>query len=181
MKQYYCDIDIAHLISYNEELAHKLTTEPADIIPLVSPLPLSPRDLFLTPHSLNQRCSSAPSGLSTRGSETSPFPPTNCYFTPPRHTSRSAISTLPTFLTWSEFPESSLVRPPSRPRRPPSTSDARVATTARLFASMEAFLGCLCRDAVPVPRNPARNPISNVPWILTWFTMKNVSSWTSKF
>ncbi|KAJ5702653.1 hypothetical protein N7488_010201 [Penicillium malachiteum] len=34
VKRYYCDIDIAHLISYNEELAHKLTTEPADIIPL---------------------------------------------------------------------------------------------------------------------------------------------------
>lgn len=35
VKQFFCDIDIAHLISYNEELAHKLTTEPADIIPLV--------------------------------------------------------------------------------------------------------------------------------------------------
>lgn len=35
VKQYYCDIDIAHLISYNEGLAHSLTTEPADIIPLV--------------------------------------------------------------------------------------------------------------------------------------------------
>ncbi|KAI2695016.1 hypothetical protein CBS147332_9450 [Penicillium roqueforti] len=34
VKQFYCDIDIAHLISYNEELAHKLTTEPGDIIPL---------------------------------------------------------------------------------------------------------------------------------------------------
>lgn len=34
IKQYYCDVDIAHLISYNEELAHKLTTQPADIIPL---------------------------------------------------------------------------------------------------------------------------------------------------
>ncbi|OCL14994.1 DNA replication licensing factor mcm5 [Glonium stellatum] len=34
VKQYYCDIDIAHLISYNEELAHRLTTEPAEIIPL---------------------------------------------------------------------------------------------------------------------------------------------------
>ncbi|KAI9846312.1 MAG: minichromosome maintenance protein 5 [Sclerophora amabilis] len=34
VKQYYCDVDIAHLISFNEELAHKLTTEPADIIPL---------------------------------------------------------------------------------------------------------------------------------------------------
>ncbi|KAJ5907165.1 DNA replication licensing factor mcm5 [Penicillium subrubescens] len=33
-KNYYCDIDIAHLISYNEDLAHKLTSEPADIIPL---------------------------------------------------------------------------------------------------------------------------------------------------
>jgi DNA replication licensing factor MCM5 len=37
VKQYYCDIDIAHLITYNEELAHKLTTEPAEIIPLVCP------------------------------------------------------------------------------------------------------------------------------------------------
>ena len=34
VKQYYCDVDIAHLISYNEELAHKLTSEPSDIIPL---------------------------------------------------------------------------------------------------------------------------------------------------
>ncbi|KAL8947620.1 MAG: hypothetical protein Q9222_006118 [Ikaeria aurantiellina] len=34
MKQYYCDVDIAHLISYNEELAHKLQTQPADTIPL---------------------------------------------------------------------------------------------------------------------------------------------------
>ena len=35
VKQYYCDVDIAHLISYDEELAHKLTTEPTEIIPLV--------------------------------------------------------------------------------------------------------------------------------------------------
>jgi DNA replication licensing factor MCM5 len=35
VKQYYCDIDIAHLISYDEELAHKLTQEPGDVIPLV--------------------------------------------------------------------------------------------------------------------------------------------------
>ncbi|KAI9685168.1 MAG: minichromosome maintenance protein 5 [Bathelium mastoideum] len=34
VKQYYCDVDIAHLISYNEELAHKLNNEPAEIIPL---------------------------------------------------------------------------------------------------------------------------------------------------
>jgi len=35
-KKYACDVDVAHLISYNEELAHKLTSEPADIIPIVS-------------------------------------------------------------------------------------------------------------------------------------------------
>lgn len=35
IKQYYCDIDVAHLISYNEELAHRLNSEPAEIIPLV--------------------------------------------------------------------------------------------------------------------------------------------------
>ncbi|KFY15434.1 hypothetical protein V492_01987 [Pseudogymnoascus sp. VKM F-4246] len=33
-KQYFCDVDIGHLISFNEELAHKLVTEPAEIIPL---------------------------------------------------------------------------------------------------------------------------------------------------
>jgi len=43
VKQYYCDIDIAHLISYDEELAHRLNTEPAEIIPLVSWYALSLR------------------------------------------------------------------------------------------------------------------------------------------
>jgi DNA replicative helicase MCM subunit Mcm2 (Cdc46/Mcm family) len=35
LKQYYCDVDVGHLISFNEELAHRLVTEPAEIIPLV--------------------------------------------------------------------------------------------------------------------------------------------------
>jgi DNA replication licensing factor MCM5 len=34
VRQYYCDVDIAHLISYNEELANKLTTDPSGTIPL---------------------------------------------------------------------------------------------------------------------------------------------------
>ena len=34
IKQYFCDVDIAHLISYDEELAHKLNTEPGTIIPI---------------------------------------------------------------------------------------------------------------------------------------------------
>ncbi|KAK7953900.1 hypothetical protein PG996_014786 [Apiospora saccharicola] len=34
LKQYFCDIDIGDLIKYNEELAHRLATEPAEIIPL---------------------------------------------------------------------------------------------------------------------------------------------------
>ncbi|MCJ1324389.1 minichromosome maintenance protein 5 [Thelotrema lepadinum] len=34
VKKYYCDVNIAHLITYDEELADKLTTEPAEIIPL---------------------------------------------------------------------------------------------------------------------------------------------------
>lgn len=37
-KQYFCDVDIAHLISYNEELAHELTANPTELIPLVSSL-----------------------------------------------------------------------------------------------------------------------------------------------
>ncbi|KAK0123822.1 minichromosome maintenance protein 5 [Cadophora gregata] len=34
LKQYYCDVDVGHLISFNEELAHRLVTEPAEIMPL---------------------------------------------------------------------------------------------------------------------------------------------------
>lgn len=34
VKKYFCDIDISHLISYNEELAHKLTSDPSGTIPL---------------------------------------------------------------------------------------------------------------------------------------------------
>ncbi|KAK4565751.1 minichromosome maintenance protein 5 [Recurvomyces mirabilis] len=35
-KQYYCDVDIAHLIAFNEHLAQRLNNEPADIIPIVA-------------------------------------------------------------------------------------------------------------------------------------------------
>ncbi|KAF9737397.1 minichromosome maintenance protein 5 [Paraphaeosphaeria minitans] len=34
IKQYYCDVDVAHLVSFDEELAHKLSQDPAEIIPL---------------------------------------------------------------------------------------------------------------------------------------------------
>ncbi|KAL0943997.1 DNA replication licensing factor mcm5 [Colletotrichum truncatum] len=34
LKKYYCDVDVTDLINYNEELAHRLVTEPAEIIPL---------------------------------------------------------------------------------------------------------------------------------------------------
>ncbi|KAK5993435.1 DNA replication licensing factor mcm5 [Cladobotryum mycophilum] len=34
LKKYFCDVDIKDLISFNEELAHKLVSEPAEIIPL---------------------------------------------------------------------------------------------------------------------------------------------------
>ncbi|KAG9978488.1 hypothetical protein KCU72_g23036, partial [Aureobasidium melanogenum] len=33
-KQYYCDVDIAHVATINEQLAHRLNNEPADMIPL---------------------------------------------------------------------------------------------------------------------------------------------------
>ncbi len=35
LQKYYCDINIGDLIKYNEELAHRLVTEPSEIIPLV--------------------------------------------------------------------------------------------------------------------------------------------------
>ncbi|RFU73529.1 dna replication licensing factor mcm5 [Trichoderma arundinaceum] len=34
LKKFYCDVDIKDLISFNEELAHRLVSEPAEIIPL---------------------------------------------------------------------------------------------------------------------------------------------------
>ncbi|KAJ9663856.1 minichromosome maintenance protein 5 [Neophaeococcomyces mojaviensis] len=34
VRRYFCDVDVAHLISYNEDLAHKLTTDPGATIPL---------------------------------------------------------------------------------------------------------------------------------------------------
>ncbi|KAI1491213.1 MCM-domain-containing protein [Biscogniauxia mediterranea] len=34
LQKYFCDINITDLIKYNEELAHRLVTEPAEIIPL---------------------------------------------------------------------------------------------------------------------------------------------------
>ncbi|KAI0150195.1 MCM2/3/5 family protein [Xylariaceae sp. FL1272] len=34
LKKFYCDVNITDLIRYNEELAHRLVTEPAEIIPL---------------------------------------------------------------------------------------------------------------------------------------------------
>lgn len=35
LKRYFCDVDITDLIKYNEELAHRLVTEPGEIIPMV--------------------------------------------------------------------------------------------------------------------------------------------------
>lgn len=36
LKKFYCDVNLNDLINFNEELAHKLVSEPADVIPLVS-------------------------------------------------------------------------------------------------------------------------------------------------
>lgn len=42
LKKYYCDVDINDLINYNEELAHRLVSEPAEIVPLVRPPTMPP-------------------------------------------------------------------------------------------------------------------------------------------
>ena len=87
LKKYYCDVNITDLITYNEELAHRLVTEPAEIIPLVCSLylllPLLPQYTQLTsfyivrispqemhsPHYLPPR----PQGRRTRTSTPPPF------------------------------------------------------------------------------------------------------------
>jgi hypothetical protein len=55
LKKYYCDVNIGDLIKFNEEIAHRLVTEPAEIIPLVWQTggPIAPR------HSDTCRCSSS--------------------------------------------------------------------------------------------------------------------------
>ncbi len=57
VKQYYCDIDIAHLISYDEELAHKLQQDPGEVIPLVS--------LYLIPRSAHANSKQFEAALKT--------------------------------------------------------------------------------------------------------------------
>lgn len=42
LKKFYCDVNITDLIKYNEELAHRLVTEPAEMIPLVRTCPSQP-------------------------------------------------------------------------------------------------------------------------------------------
>lgn len=37
LKKYYCDVNIGDLIKFNEEIAHRLVTGPAEIIPLARP------------------------------------------------------------------------------------------------------------------------------------------------
>ena len=52
-RQYFCDVDLAHLISYNEELAHKLTSEPAEVIPLFEQGLLQCTQRVVYPHERN--------------------------------------------------------------------------------------------------------------------------------
>lgn len=46
-EKHYCDIDIADLIAYDEQLAHDLNNEPAEIIPLVCSVERPLRDCLL--------------------------------------------------------------------------------------------------------------------------------------
>lgn len=133
VKQYYCDVDIAHLISYNEELAHKLTTQPADIIPLVRPLARILSLELLMACSSKQPSKNAPAALSSphKKPAISPYPGTSFSYTPPSPRSPSAISTRPTYPTLSAYLELSLV-PPHSPRKPqPSTYNAGIASTRK--------------------------------------------------
>ncbi|KAM0278656.1 hypothetical protein ACHAQH_005043 [Verticillium albo-atrum] len=51
LKKYYCDVNINDLINYNEELAHRLVNEPAEIIPLVC----QPRTLCIVMRNIAKR------------------------------------------------------------------------------------------------------------------------------
>ncbi|KAK5161614.1 minichromosome maintenance protein 5 [Oleoguttula sp. CCFEE 6159] len=64
VKQHYCDVDIAHVLAYNEELAARINSEPAEIIPLRIVYP-SQKGIQLPEHQLLLH--STASQLSIRG------------------------------------------------------------------------------------------------------------------
>ncbi|KAF3358005.1 hypothetical protein VdG1_05670 [Verticillium dahliae VDG1] len=55
LKKYYCDVNINDLINYNEELAHRLVNEPAEIIPLFEEALRQCTHQILFPHDPNAR------------------------------------------------------------------------------------------------------------------------------
>ncbi len=121
VKQYYCDVDIAHLISYNEELAHRLTTQPTDIIPLVR----SRKSVERIPHQLigyssKQRSNNAPTVLYTprKSLMISNSLSISYSSTPLSPRSPSATSMRLTSPTLSAYPASSSVHRPSLQKPP---------------------------------------------------------------
>ena len=117
-KQFYCDIDIAHLIAFNEHLAHRINHEPAEIIPIVSREPPTRMTTSIPDqsHSSNGPSKSAPRKSSTpleaKKISTSPnhSPNTNFSSTPPFRKPRFEDSQQPTSPTSSAYPVSSSVQ-----------------------------------------------------------------------
>ncbi|KAK3686788.1 minichromosome maintenance protein 5 [Vermiconidia calcicola] len=59
-KQYYCDIDITHLIAFNEHLAHRLNNEPGEIIPIFeAALKTCTQRILFPSHSNDDKASAA--------------------------------------------------------------------------------------------------------------------------
>lgn len=94
VKQYYLDVDIAHLISFDEEVAHKLNTEPAEIIPLVRRIGARDSTRAIADYALSSKPQSrnAPSALFTPRKKTNNSLNTSFSSTPPSPMSLSAIS-----------------------------------------------------------------------------------------
>ena len=134
VKQYYCDVDIAHLISYNEELAHKLTTQPADIIPLVRPLVPIVWWRSLMTCSLKQPSKNALAASSFHHKKpvTSPYLSISFFYIPPSPRFPFAISTQQTYPISSAYLVSSLVPPRSLPKPQHSTYNVEIASTPKL-------------------------------------------------
>lgn len=137
LKKYYCDVDIGDLIKYNEELAHRLVTEPAEIIPLVGwsslqrshPWPLT----VMSPFSLRAPSSAAPIALSSPTSKRYLCPNTSCCFTRAPKKSLFAIWIRSPSRAWFVFLALSLALPLCRPR--PQSWLSAVAAAASIYQS----------------------------------------------
>jgi hypothetical protein len=135
LQKYYCDVNIGDLIKFNEEIAHKLVNEPADVIPLVRGSPILSSVIISSNWVISSRLPSRSvhTGSSSRMRQKSTSQTTSSSSIRAPKMSLSGISTLSQSLDWFECPASSSAPLSCRPKRPNYSSNAGTATTNNIY------------------------------------------------